>query len=132
MKDWSPIWFVLPPFLVVASLLWFFFFRPFEFSIDLENTVPLPRPELVRIDVFLDNIRIGTLIPNTRLGESLRGGMPKKLTLMCFNENQYSVKTEYDLQTDHAVVTVIGCFDLPQVGQSIGSVSVSWRRLNAE
>jgi len=120
MREAPPVWFVLPPFLVVASLLWFFFFRPFEFTVSLENSVPLPHPALVRIDLFLDNEKIGSLIPATRLRHTCWGGMPKTLTVQWFNENGFSATASYDLPAEagYRVVLSTGVF-LEFDGQSL-------------
>jgi hypothetical protein len=120
MREASPVWFVLPPFLLLVGVLYAFVFRPFEFTVSLENSVPLPHPALVRIDLYLDNEKIGSLIPATRLRHTCWGGMPRVLTVQWFNENGFSARAGYDLPAEagYRVVLSTGAF-LEFDGQSL-------------
>jgi len=120
MREWSPVWFVLPPFLLLVGVLYAFVFRPFEFTASLENYVPLPHPALVRIDLYLDNEKIGSLIPATRLRYTCWSGMPRTLTVQWFNENGFSARAGYDLPAEkgYRVVLSTGTF-LEFDGQSL-------------
>jgi hypothetical protein len=120
MKEWNPVWFVLPPFLVLVALVWVLFLQPFELTISLENSVPLPHPALVRIDLYLDNEKIGSLIPRTQLRHTCWSGMPRILTVQWFNENGFSARAGYDLPAEagYRVVLSTGTF-LEFDGQSL-------------
>jgi hypothetical protein len=129
--EWSPVWFVLPLFLLVVGLLLATgAVGRLNLEVCLENTFELPRPELTRMEVFVDNEPLGNLIPNTKLTASfwvLFWIRPKELTVISHNENGYYVKDIIEILGDRAILTFGKRFE-PQQGQYMLSVLISWGR----